>query len=196
MNTLLAWINENCELLGLVVEFCAAMGTVGALLVAFCQIGIDKKHRRNEEKLTYALNVAAWQEPTLEVKYEGLYVYEPVIIRNANSVPIYDVVVTAVGLFGAGPARKGEENDGDYRCRAIVSQVPPGEWLVWVPTMGGGMHVVYGMEVVFRDCRGNCWVRRGDGMLSQIKKNPLAFLSIELPPAWSKIEAVDAVLQS
>lgn len=103
---------------------------------------------------------------------------------------LYDIVISVVGMYGAGPQREGEKNDDDYDCRCVVMQVPPGLWGLWIPTHGSGMGVMTALEISFRNARGKCWIRRRNGDLIAIDRNPLQYFSIPLPPQWSTVERV------
>lgn len=105
-----------------------------------------------------------------------------VAIRNDSGAPIYEVVLTVVGMYGAGPSRNGEDQPSDYSRRSLYVIAPPGISSASVDLRGaGGMHVTCSLEIAFVDGNGQSWVRRGDGKLKQIKKRPFEFYGIPLP---------------
>lgn len=105
-----------------------------------------------------------------------------VTIKNDSGSPIYEVVLTLVGMYGAGPAKHGEENEQDYVHRALYVIAPPGMSNAWIDTIGtGGMHVVCSIEIAFLDGSGRSWVRRGNGKLEQIKERPYKHYRIPMP---------------
>ena len=107
-----------------------------------------------------------------------------VVLRNMSDAPVYNVIIACVGISGAGPNAKGEDNGHDYPCRACVGILPPGTWYAWLPTNGPGMHVRTAPEAAFTDANGRSWVRRGNGKLEEIEAEPV---SIYLWP-WSSCE--------
>ena len=46
------------------------------------------------------------------------------VLRNMSDAPVYNVIVTCVGISGAGPNAKGEDNGHDYPYRACAG-IPP-----------------------------------------------------------------------
>lgn len=107
------------------------------------------------------------------------------MLHNESKAPVYNVIVTCVGISGAGPVRNGEENQPDFLCRTCVGTLPPGSWYIWLPTEGSGMHVKTAPEVAFTDSRGVSWVRRGNGKLEEITLEPATFYKLPLPLEWS-----------
>lgn len=156
--------------------------------------------RRGSERLLHeertegrqAERVSAWFEegPDRGRPQSNNFVWQYVVLRNASESPVYNVVVTCVGLQGAGPLPKGEDNRGAYPCRCFVAALPPGLWGVWLPTYGQGMSVVLAPEVAFRDAHGVSWVRRGNGTLERITSDPVTFYGVGLPCPWGSCERV------
>lgn len=104
---------------------------------------------------------------------------------SANSIaPVYDVIVTCVGISGAGPSFKGEDNRPAYPNRVCVGTLPPGAWCIWLPTEGHGMGVRTAPETAFTDASGTSWVRRGNGRLEEIPMEPTSFYRLPLPLTW------------
>ena len=50
------------------------------------------------------------------------------------------------------------------------------------------MSIVLGTELAFCDARGVSWVRRGNGALEEIPKDPQVFYGIGLPCSWGRCE--------
>lgn len=182
------------EIAELIIQGLVAAGTIGAVVVALCQIRRDAKIRRNEEVQAQAKCIAAWFEDislSQDTPGNQYNAYRTGLIRNNNLMPIYDVVVTVVGLYGAGPAIVGEDNSGDFAFRAVFPQIATGLWGFWIDTGGGGMHAACTLEIAFRDSAGKSWVRRGNGTLAEISKGPLEYYSISLPTSWSFLERIN-----
>lgn len=176
-----------------VIQGFIAVGTVGTLIAALFQIWRDRSLRLKEKRKEQAVNVAAWfEDVVLSSEYPGNqnHAFRSLLIRNDNLTPIYDVVITVVGLHGAGPHRHGECNEGDFAFRTLIPQVATGLWGTWIDTGGGGMGVICALEMSFRDSAGTSWIRRGNGELIKIKKDPLTYYSIPLPASWKWAERI------
>lgn len=105
-----------------------------------------------------------------------------VTMRNDSGAPIYEVVLTVVGMYGAGPSKNGEDQPSDHSRRSLYAIAPPGISWASIDLRGvGGMHVVCSLEIAFMDGNGQSWVRRGDGKLEQIGKRPFEFYGVPLP---------------
>lgn len=114
-----------------------------------------------------------------------------VVLRNMSDAPVYNVIITCVGISGAGPNAEGEDNGHDYPCRACVGILPPGTWYAWLPTYGSGMCVRTAPEAAFTDANGRSWVRRGNGKLEEIEAEPASFYGLDRPVAWGECKKLD-----
>lgn len=180
-------------LIDYIIQGAIAIGTVGALFAALFQIWRDRNLRLKEKREERAVKVAAWFENialSSEEPGNQYSAYQSILIRNENLTPIYDVVITVVGFHGAGPSEHGEDNGGNYGFRVILPQLATGLWGTWIDTGGGGMGVICTLEVSFRDGAGRSWIRRGNGELVEIKKDPLEYYSILLPVSWGNAERI------
>lgn len=110
------------------------------------------------------------------------------MLRNESESPVYDVIVTCVGISGAGPSFKGEDNRPVFPNRVCVGMLPPGAWYIWLPTEGHGMGVRTAPETAFTDANGTSWVRRGNGRLEEIPMEPASFYRLSLPLPWRGCE--------
>lgn len=113
------------------------------------------------------------------------------VLRNMSDAPVYNVIITCVGISGAGPNAEGEDNGHDYPCRACVGTLPPGTRYAWPPTNGPGMHVRTAPEAAFTDANGRSWVRRGNGKLEEIETEPVSFYGLGLPVSWGECKRLD-----
>ena len=104
-----------------------------------------------------------------------------VVLRNMSDAPVYNVIIACVGISGAGPNAKGEDNGHDYPGRACFGILPLGTRYAWLPTNGPGMHVRTAPEAAFTDANGRSWVRRGNGKLEEVETEPVFFYGIGLP---------------
>lgn len=155
------------------------------------QIWSDKRNKHREEIRAQANNVAAWIErydaEIINRSTNEHQVHARAFARNNNLTPIYDVVVSVVGLHGAGPSEHGEVNPGDYPCRVIIPQLPSGLWNFWINTEGKAMGgLVFVLEIAFKDGNGKSWIRRGNGELLCIASDPPDYYSIPQPCDWTR----------
>lgn len=163
---------------GDVPAWVAAIGTVGTLIAALGQIRMDKMVRRLRETRQHAEQVSVWigtkRHPDTEIT-----------IQNLSSAPIYNVVVTLVIQFGAGPktgeevANLGSKSSSDMRCAFLV--IPPGAYVTELPTTWAGMNRRPGAEIAFTDSRGGHWVRRFNGKLEALAEDAISTMKISLP---------------
>ena len=178
------------EILDLIITGIGGAAAVAAVIVALHQVRQEKRARAEELRRSQAEGVSCWFEggPEESRPIDNRYVWQYVVLQNESESPVYDAIVSCVGVQGAGPAARGEESAGDYPCRRLVGVLPPGEWGTWLPTFGQGMSVILGSEIAFRDARGVSWVRRGNGMLEEIQMDPVGFYRVGLPCAWGRCE--------
>lgn len=136
--------------------------------------------------------VSAWFEkgPEGGRPQNNSFVWQYVVLGNSSDAPVYNVIVTCVGVQGAGPAFRGEDNGGGYPCRHFVAALPPGQWGIWLPTYGLGMSIVLAAEVAFVDAQGSSWVRRANGALEGIEVDPVVFYGASVPCPWGTCERV------
>lgn len=180
----------------LMVQILIALGTVGALFAALHQIKknkeqFDVEYKEKEDLINRAQanNVAAWFDkdrlPACDMSDVVHWCPREAIIVNENTLPIYNVIVSVVTLYGAGPSVNGEDNDGDYPCRLLFHEIVPGTWGAMIKTHGSGMGLVTTLEIAFTDSLGQSWIRRGNGILKKIENSPLEYYKIPLPASWS-----------
>lgn len=155
------------------------LGTIATLIFAFWQLHSDRRTARDNEKISQATKVSVWidSENSTETCYS---------IQNVSDSPIYQAVITLVAIQGSGLPQNGEDNES-YGYRVALATVPPGKYYAISPSGGGGMHLVSGAEIAFTDAEGNYWVRRSNGQLKEIDKNPLEFYHIDSPVSWRKV---------
>lgn len=187
-----------------IAESLAAVGTVAAFFAAIATIKESQRQfdeeRKEQHKLQdqkQASNVAVWAEervfPSIPTPFDTKkYVQQKFIIENANQIPIYNVIVSAVQMHGANSCERGEDSDPSYPCRLLFREIPSGTWAQILPTNGSGMHTSIGLEIAFSDSAGLNWVRRGNGALERIPSNPLEYYDIEMPCDWAKLHRLES----
>lgn len=115
-----------------------------ALIVAFWQGSQSKRNREDDIKRYQPSRISAWYEGGRNrtgQPEDNRFVWQFVVLRNESESPIYDAIVTCVGISGAGPSFKGEDNRPVFPNRVCVGTLPPGAWYIWLPTEGHGMGV-------------------------------------------------------
>ena len=174
-----------------IIEAISKFAVAANLIITWHQIKADKAIRKREEEISQARYIAAWRDSSID-RHKGPEgtncCYSPTVLQNSSTLPVYEVIISCVGQYGAGPAMHSEDNDGNsFEWRTQVSPLPPGKWLVWLPTCGSGMGGVTSVEVAFIDAAGRSWVRRGNGSLEAIPERPVTFFSVVQPCAWEGI---------
>ncbi|MCM3361245.1 hypothetical protein [Niallia sp. MER TA 168] len=157
-------------------------GTIATLFFAFYQLHSERKITNENEKRSQAKKISVWIDSENR-RAEMLY-----SIQNASDLPVYQAVITLVGIQGAGPPRNGEEVDWEYPYRKMLATIPPGKFYSVSESGGKGMHIEFGVEIAFTDSNGVYWVRRSNGQLTEIKQSPLEFYNIPLPVSWSIVD--------
>ena len=180
-------LDIKIDIANLIVQALIGLVTLGTLIAAFCQINQDKRNREDDIKRHQPSRISAWYEEgrnRTDQPEDNRFVWRFVVLRNESESPVYDAIVTCVGISGAGPSFKGEDNRPDFPDRVCVGTLPPGAWCIWLPTEGSGMEVRTAPETAFIDANGISWVRRGNGRLEEIPMEPTSFYSLLLPLTW------------
>ncbi|TXF72884.1 hypothetical protein FUA19_06440 [Bacillus subtilis] len=168
--------------MGDIATWFGSLGTIAALGLAYYQLHTDRLATREDEKRNQAKKISVWidsENRNAEMCYS---------IQNVSDSPVYQGIITLVGIQGAGPPKCGENVDEGYEYRVKLVTIPPGKFYAVSNSGGKGMHIEYGVEIAFTDSNGIHWLRRSNGKLEEIKKSPLEFYSISLPVGWSKVK--------
>src|SRR5260370_15091373 len=159
-----------------------SIGTFLAFLAAFYQIYTERKARkvleekqREQQIRDQAEHISAWVDTEEGGKYAVL------AILNRSNEPVYQVIVTIVAFQGTTPTF-GTNQYNPFR--GFISVVPPGKVLVRVDGGYRGMYFHPGVEIVFVDKANQNWVRKGDGELVSIPKNPTSYYNLNGPFNW------------
>lgn len=162
--------------------------TFCAVVISLCQLHREKKNRINDQKRYQASRVSAWYADETNRSnrpVDNRFVWQAVTLQNSSEAPVYNAVIMCVGVSGAGPTSRGEDNPPGYSCWTGIGTIPPGTWNAWLPTHGSGMGVKTAPEIAFSDANGTSWVRRGNGNLEEIESDPVKFYNLTLPVSWS-----------
>lgn len=104
------------------------------------------------------------------------------VMNNSNDT-VYQVILTAVLVQGAGP-QDGRDVEG-CNSRVLLSSVAPGKTVRCVGHLDCSMHKALGCEVAFTDRYGRSWVRKSDGHLGRIRfKTPVDYYGLMQPVEW------------
>ncbi|MCY8600324.1 hypothetical protein MOD33_05990 [Bacillus spizizenii] len=168
--------------MGDIATWFGSLGTIAVFGLAYYQLHTDRMAIRENEKRYQAKKISVWidsENRNAEMCYS---------IQNVSDSPVYQAIITLVGIQGAGPPKCGEDVDERYEYRVMLVTIPPGKFYAISNSGGRGMHIEYGVEIAFTDSNGNHWIRRSNGKLEEIKKNPLNFYNLSLPVSWSKVK--------
>lgn len=179
--------DNKIDIANLIVQAFIGIVTFVTLLVALSQSNQSKRNREDDIKRYQSSRISAWYEGgrnRADRPEDNRFVWRFVVLRNESESPVYDVIVTCVGISGAGPSFKGEDNLPTFPSRVCVGTLPPGAWCIWLPTEGSGMGVRTAPETAFTDANGTLWVRRGNGKLEEIPMEPTWFYRLPLPLTW------------
>jgi hypothetical protein len=172
-----------------------AVGSIGTLLafvVAFYAIVRDSRGRAKAARRHQAEQVSAW------IDYTSYGCKSPrgtnAIVLNGSGQPVYRGIIWLVRLQGGGGPATGEEmarwieSHPDASERGgpeTLSVLPPGMSVACLPDWEGGMSAMPGVEIAFTDAAGRHWIRRAEGGLENVSKEPAVHYGIGLPQSWT-----------
>jgi hypothetical protein len=182
--------------LGDLPTWLAAIGTVGALIVAFIQIGTERRLRHERELKEQARLIAAITGPAVnedEAKAEAERgrrgwigaasagtARTAIDLINGSLEPVYRIVLGVVYVQGTSPRTMEEWLKRGLSQQPIttVSVLPSGTYRVWISGYwldagGGGMGGRSAAEVAFTDRAGKHWIRRATGQLEELPEDPI-----------------------
>ena len=103
----------DIDIANLIVQAFIGLVTLVALIVAFWQGSQSKRNREDDIKRYQPSRISAWYEGGRNrtgQPEDNRFVWQFVVLRNESESPVYDAIVTCVGISGAGPSFKGEDN--------------------------------------------------------------------------------------
>lgn len=188
---------------GDVPTWVAAIGTVGAFVAAFIQIGTERRRRLAREQqdrlqarraqarlISAVLGPIEHPDPEPDLDQPHIadknaarlsYGRTGVDLFNTSQEPVYTLVVGLVFIQGAGAPRTIEEHLEMVRqgpqSVTTVSLLPPGKHRVWIrgDLHGGVLSGRLAAEVAFSDRDGVHWIRRASGPLEELPDAPLDY---------------------
>ena len=162
----------------------AAIGTIAAVVVALWLAGRESRERKGELERRQAELISAWLVPFGDATTAGLVV--PVIaISNESQQLVYRVIASLVPTRGAIDERFRQAiGRAPTDFRVFKGELPLGRTNLEVQDPGGGMHIRFGVELAFRDAAGRSWVRKADGHLLKIRKDPAEQYGLHEPLNW------------
>lgn len=173
-----------------------ALGVLIALYVAFS--GAWRQRKADFQDQASRVSVYIDSRPG----YQGFNAYPIVVIINASTSPIYEVIVGAGVIFGGMEQAFFGGNEKNY----MVTSVPPGAYYIAYPKglrsgktgtdrYGNEVEVPDGLRraptVTFRDRNGTAWQRNPEGSLAVVKAENLPVLrGLSEPLPWTDIKAM------
>ena len=143
----------------LCVTVVAAVATLAAVLVALRVATRDSRARRR----TQATMVSAWRgSMDTRVPHSTM---DTVIVQNAATSAIYDVLISWAGSWG-----NAKSDSAEYSPTVRLSMIPPGSWYLQVPgNPGAAMDARTGVLMEFTDGAEARWMRTARGELRPIR---------------------------
>lgn len=99
----------DIDIANLIVQAFIGLVTLVALIVAFWQGSQSKRNREDDIKRYQPSRISAWYEGGRNrtgQPEDNRFVWQFVVLRNESESPVYDAIVTCVGISGAGPLSK------------------------------------------------------------------------------------------
>lgn len=154
-----------------------------SLIISFINLVWNIREKMRADLIRQASRVCAWFKPG-----DAGCGSPRIIISNKSGAPVYRVVVSQVGTYGAAPVNGEEMASSDLSNRICIDVLPPGDWTVRSPWYGGaGMNVRLSIEIAFIDSSDKKWIRRGYGKLERITEDPLTYFNVIQPPCWTEL---------
>ena len=156
-----AVVRDGYDLAALIITGIAAAATVSAVWVA---VWVASRDSRDRSRLQ-ATMVSAWPA-RMDTRVPNVTV-DTVVVQNASTSAIYDVLVSWAGAWG-----RAKPDSPDYAPTLRLSMIPPGSWWMEVQgNPGGAMDVRVGVLMEFSDGAGKRWMRTARGDLNRIRRS-------------------------
>lgn len=172
--------------IGDLATWVGSIGVTATLAATVWQLHHERSIRRQEEKRSQAVKVAAWYGGDRST--EGVFVdSSTIMITNSSDTPVYSVIVGLVFVQGAGPQSLEDATaSAGSNLYTVVGALGPGTWTVRVANDWHGMSAHVGAEIAFSDARGNHWVRRANGALDELPRGAIDNYGIDRPVTYSE----------
>ncbi len=158
----------------------AAVGTVGAVIVALVLSGREGRRQIRAQRRHQAELVTGWLSGNSRSSSETQQMLRRVDLQNASSQLVYHVIISLVITRGAGTIQR--EYGTEYRT--FLGELPPGKRSTEIEHGDGGMMMRFGIELAFRDAAGRSWLRDADGLLKEIPNDPAVYYGLSEPVPW------------
>jgi hypothetical protein len=142
-----------------------------ALLLTFINIVHNNNKERERKESEQASQISAWIEDL-----DGIDLMK-VVIKNSSSNPIYDTIISVHST---------SENisTSEATIREYIRLIRPGISHINTEPFGGGMHTRAFLEIGFRDCHGNSWIKSDDGTFKKIDVSLQNHYNLTEPLNW------------
>ncbi|WP_426623425.1 hypothetical protein ACPPVW_12400 [Leifsonia sp. McL0607] len=150
---------DGFDIATVIIRAVAAAATVFAVWVA---VGVASQDSRDRRRLQ-ATMVSAWQAH-MDPRVPNT-IADTVIVQNASTSAIYDVLLSWVGAWG-----NAKSDSPEYAPTLRLSMIPPGSWWMQVTgNPGGAMDARVGVLIEFSDGVGQRWMRTARGELHHVR---------------------------
>ena len=184
----------------LAAQWGSAIGTIAAVVVSLRLAFADRARTRQaaeraEDELRRTREAAARaqaEQITVWLNRAPDAGRGDVMVSNASSSAVYDVVIGYGAAYGGGGTfLKGNRENNDNLL--FINRLAPGLWSVAGAKgfPGGGMHVLPEAAMAFRDAAGRFWVRDARGELEQVDEHPYTYANAFQPISpWAQTTRV------
>lgn len=155
----------------------AAIGAWGTAVVGLLQIRNERHLRRTAARVHQASKISGWLIDAGSVPAKGS-------LNNASDTPVFEVVVSLMAVQGRTLASRQNMPLLPRPFRAYLSVLPPGCFLITLPSSGRAPGIQFELEVAFTDAVGHFWARRGNGALEELPVTPIELYRIPSPIDW------------
>lgn len=166
----------------------------GSLFFSFFQYNNAIEINNEKDLKAQAQSISSWIEENNENNSIAA-------LNNLSNAPIYDIVVTVVqvgntnnGLYAQSGLEVREEISKYFdkniiiKNGAVINILPPGKYKVKIPSLNMGMSHKFGVEIAFRDSKGNSWITSANGHLSRIYKDPFKYYKLSSPMDFTDLQ--------
>ena len=121
----------------------AMVGAWGTAVVGLLQIRNERHLRRAADRLSQASKISGWLIDTSSAPALAS-------LNNASATPVFELVISIHALQGREPAGVSEVAS-PRTFRTYLSVLPPGCFMVTVPSSGRAPGIQFELEVAFTD---------------------------------------------
>lgn len=157
--------------LGDLATWVTGLITFLALLITLINIAHSRKKENDREEKKQASQISGWVEDLDCVDFATI------VIKNSSNNPIYNIITNVHGT---------SENIGvaTESTQTYIRLIKPGTSKIRIDPIGGGMHTRAFLEIGFRDCNGNSWIKNDNGEFRKINESLQDHYELTEPLSW------------